>query len=90
MVAAPASSAASCGYKIGDEEQIIAGPARGKIVVDIEECKGCRLCVESCPSKCLEFSPELSHYGVHAARYSGHACTGCGIGFLSLSGAGRD
>jgi len=59
----------------------MAGPARGKVVVDIQECKGCGLCVESCPSKCLEFSPELSHYGVHAARYGGYDCTGCGIGF---------
>jgi Pyruvate/2-oxoacid:ferredoxin oxidoreductase delta subunit len=59
----------------------MAGPARGKVVVDVEECKGCGLCVESCPPKCLELSPELSHYGVHPARYTGHDCTGCGICF---------
>ncbi len=59
----------------------MAGPARGNVVVDVEECKGCGLCVESCPPKCLELSPELNHYGVHAARYTGHDCTGCGICF---------
>ena len=59
----------------------MAGPARGKVVVSMEECKGCGLCVESCPPKCLELSSELSHYGVHAARYTGHDCTGCGICF---------
>lgn len=59
----------------------MAGPARGKVVVDIEECKGCGLCVESCPPKCLELSPELSHYGVHPAHYTGRDCTGCGICF---------
>jgi Pyruvate/2-oxoacid:ferredoxin oxidoreductase delta subunit len=57
------------------------GPARGKVAVDVEECKGCGLCIESCPPKCLELSPELSHYGVHPARYTGHDCTGCGICF---------
>ena len=55
--------------------------ARGNIVIDVEECKGCGLCVESCPPKCLELAPELSSYGVHPARYTGHDCTGCGICF---------
>ena len=59
----------------------MAGPARGKVAIDVEECKGCGLCVESCPPKCLELSPELSHYGVHPAHYTGHDCTGCGICF---------
>ena len=49
----------------------MAGPARGKVTIDVEECKGCGLCVESCPPKCLELSPELSHYGVHPAHYTG-------------------
>lgn len=62
-------------------ERKIDRPARGNVTIDIEECKGCGLCVESCPPKCLELAPELSHYGVHAARYSGHDCTGCGICF---------
>jgi len=59
----------------------MAGQARGKVTVDVEECKGCGLCVESCPPKCLELAPELSPYGVHPARYTGHDCTGCGICF---------
>lgn len=59
----------------------MSGAARGNITIDVEECKGCGLCVESCPPKCLELVPELSHYGVHPARYTGHDCTGCGICF---------
>jgi Pyruvate/2-oxoacid:ferredoxin oxidoreductase delta subunit len=55
--------------------------ARGKVTIDVEECKGCGLCVDSCPPKCLELTRELSAYGVHPARYSGRDCTGCGICF---------
>ena len=55
--------------------------ARGNIAIDIDECKGCGLCVESCPPKCLELTPDLSAYGVHPARYKGDGCTGCGICF---------
>ncbi len=59
----------------------MAGQARGKVVISVEECKGCGLCLESCPPKCLELTPELSVYGVHPARYTGEGCTGCGICF---------
>ena len=62
----------------GDEVNMAA---RGKVTIDVEECKGCGLCVESCPPKCLELARELSAYGVHPARYTGEGCTGCGICF---------
>jgi len=55
--------------------------ARGNVLVDQEECKGCGLCVESCPPECLELLPELNAYGVHPAHYTGEDCTGCGICF---------
>ena len=50
----------------------MSGLARGNVTIDVEECKGCGLCVESCPPECLELAPELSSYGVHPARYTGH------------------
>jgi len=53
----------------------------GKVFINVEECKGCGLCVESCPPKCLILAPELSAYGVHPAHYTGRDCTGCGICF---------
>ena len=59
----------------------MAAEARGKVVIREEECKGCGLCVESCPPKCLELLPGLNAYGVHPARYTGEGCTGCGICF---------
>ena len=55
--------------------------ARGDVTIDLEECKGRGLCVESCPPKCLELAPELSKYGVHPATYTGAGCTGCGACF---------
>jgi len=59
----------------------MATQARGKVTIDTEECKGCGVCVDSCPPKCLELLHELNAYGVHAARYNGENCTGCGICF---------
>ena len=55
--------------------------SRGYVTVDAEECKGCGLCVESCPPKVLKLAAELSHQGVHPAEYLGERCTGCGICF---------
>ncbi len=59
----------------------MANQARGNVTVNTEECKGCGLCVESCPPKVLELLPELNAYGVHPAHYNGDGCTGCGICF---------
>jgi len=59
----------------------MAEKARGKVIINEEECKGCGLCVESCPPHCLVLAAELSAYGVHPARYTGQDCTGCGICF---------
>lgn len=53
--------------------------AKGKVVVNQDECKGCGLCVESCPQKGMGLSPELNHYGVHPAMQKADVCTGCGI-----------
>ena len=55
--------------------------SRGKVVIDQDECKGCGLCVESCPPKALYLAQELNRYGVHAGQYKGEGCTGCGICF---------
>jgi len=56
----------------------MASQARGNVIIDQEECKGCGLCVDSCPPECLELAPGLNQYGVHPAQYTGEDCTGCG------------
>lgn len=56
---------------------------RGKVAIDTLECKGCGLCVDACPPKCLSLLAGLNAYGVHPAHYSGEGCTGCGICFYA-------
>ncbi len=54
---------------------------KGNVTINTDECKGCGLCVESCPPKKLHLAEELNQYGVHPAEYDGDGCTGCGICF---------
>ena len=61
----------------------IEKPDRGKLRVDVEECKGCGLCVEACPPKVIYLSEKLNHYGYRTATYAGKGCTGCGICFMA-------
>lgn len=51
---------------------------RGVVVVDVERCKGCGLCVAACPQKVLAQSGKLNRSGydvVHAQNPD--ACVGC-------------
>jgi 2-oxoglutarate ferredoxin oxidoreductase subunit delta len=66
------------GDKIVHEER----HSRGILQIDDEECKGCGLCIESCPPKVIRQSETLNPYGYRAAVYSGTGCTGCGICFM--------
>ncbi|MGB7546385.1 MAG: ferredoxin family protein [Terracidiphilus sp.] len=57
--------------------------SRGMLRVDVNECKGCGLCVEACPPKVIAMSEGLNHYGYHTATYAGAGCTACGICFMA-------
>ncbi len=56
-------------------------PDRGQIEIRVDECKGCGLCVITCPVHCLEISDSLNIMGYNPIHYSGQGCTGCGICF---------
>jgi NAD-dependent dihydropyrimidine dehydrogenase PreA subunit len=56
---------------------------RGLLRVDVNECKGCGLCIEACPPKAIHLSEELNHYGYRTATYNGAGCSGCGICFFA-------
>jgi Pyruvate/2-oxoacid:ferredoxin oxidoreductase delta subunit len=55
---------------------------RGLLRVDVDECKGCGLCMDACPPKVIGLSEKLNHYGYRTANYAGKGCTGCGICFM--------
>ncbi len=50
----------------------------GAIVIDIERCKGCELCVTACPTNVIAMERKVNSKGYHFA-YMEHpeACTGC-------------
>lgn len=51
---------------------------RGAIVVDIDKCKGCELCVGACPTGVISMAEEVNHKGYHYAYMANpEACTGC-------------
>jgi len=51
---------------------------RGSIVVKIEKCKGCEVCMASCPVNVIEMAKEVNGKGYYYA-YPANAeqCTGC-------------
>ncbi|MCU0366364.1 MAG: 4Fe-4S binding protein, partial [Bacteroidales bacterium] len=38
---------------------------KGAVVVDRERCKGCEVCVVTCPTETLALSPEVNGKGYH-------------------------
>ena len=59
------------------------GLPKALVVVDAERCKGCSLCVVTCPQKSMSLAPSFNRNGFHPAvfRYHGEKgdCTACGI-----------
>ena len=51
---------------------------RGAVVVDVEKCKGCVLCVNACPTNVLAMSKEVNGKGYsYSYMENFEACTGC-------------
>lgn len=51
--------------------------AIGDIVIDVEKCKGCELCIESCPEETLALAEEINQKGYRYAVAINSNCTGC-------------
>ena len=50
----------------------------GAVVVDIDRCKGCELCVYECPFDVLAMSEDVNIKGYHYSYMKNpSACTGC-------------
>jgi 2-oxoglutarate ferredoxin oxidoreductase subunit delta len=50
---------------------------KGDIVIDIEKCKGCELCIAACPQDSLELSRKLNTKGYQYMVRIEDNCTGC-------------
>ena len=51
---------------------------KGTVVVNVERCKGCELCVVACPTNVLAMTKEVNKKGYHYAyMVNEDACTGC-------------
>jgi 2-oxoglutarate ferredoxin oxidoreductase subunit delta len=51
--------------------------AFGEIIIDIDNCKGCELCIDSCPQNTLALAPKINQKGYHYAIKVQDNCTGC-------------
>jgi len=49
----------------------------GHIKIEIENCKGCELCVSECPQDSLRMSKNINKKGYHYAVLLDDTCTGC-------------
>jgi NAD-dependent dihydropyrimidine dehydrogenase PreA subunit len=49
------------------------------IEIEIEQCKGCRLCVETCPHHCIVQGSEINKMGYQYIRFVQNGCTACGF-----------
>ena len=53
-------------------------PIRGKVHINANWCKGCSFCVQFCPTRVLEMSPEFNAKGYHPPYVNNpDACTDC-------------
>lgn len=51
---------------------------KGAVVVDVEECKGCELCVVACPQNVLALNKKVNSKGYHFSYMeNADACVGC-------------
>ena len=49
----------------------------GRIVIDMERCKGCGLCITVCPKKNIVIAQESNKNGYFPAQAKNDGCTAC-------------
>ena len=51
----------------------------GRIIINIERCKGCGLCVAVCPKSGITISKKSNKSGYFPAEATNSDCTGCAV-----------
>ncbi len=51
--------------------------ALGELIIDIEKCKGCELCIAACPEDVLSLSDRINQKGYQYIVTVNADCTGC-------------
>ena len=50
--------------------------SRGTLVIDVDKCKGCELCIAACPPNVLVMSSDVNAIGYRYPQLT-PGCTGC-------------
>lgn len=51
---------------------------RGAVIVDVEGCKGCEICISACPENVLAVNRKVNNRGYHYCFMENpEACIGC-------------
>lgn len=50
---------------------------KGDIVIDIERCKGCEVCIPACPQDVIALAKNVNGKGYHYLETINNECTGC-------------
>ncbi len=55
--------------------------AQGRIVIDVERCKGCELCIDACPPDVIQLVDFFNNKGYRPVVLLDpeHNCTGCAL-----------
>lgn len=49
----------------------------GELIIDIEKCKGCELCIDACPHEAIVLSDTINSKGYQYAIRINADCNGC-------------
>lgn len=58
------------------------------VKIDPSQCKGCKVCIESCPKHCLFLSSDINDLGYQYAKFEDKGCIGCAICFYACPEVG--
>ena len=53
------------------------------VEITSSRCKGCGVCVQTCPKECLVLGSEINKLGYQYARFEQNGCVACGMCFYS-------